>query len=48
VRGKIPFFQCSQNFNYCRKVLSKKNILINIKTKKCSPKSVLCWEFASV
>ena len=36
------------NFNYCRKVLSKKNILIKKKTKKCTPKSVLCWEFASV
>ena len=36
------------NFNYCRKVLSKTNILINIKTKKCSPKCVLHWEFASV
>jgi len=29
-------------------VLSMKNILINIKTKKCTPKSVLRWEFASV
>jgi len=25
-----------------------KNILINIRTKKCTPKSVLRWEFASV
>jgi len=28
--------------------MAKKNILINIKTKKCTPKSVLRWEFASV
>jgi len=26
------------NFNYCRKVLSKKDILIIIKTKTCTPK----------
>ena len=36
------------SYNYCWKVLSMKNILINIKTKKCTPKSVLLWEFASV
>ena len=35
------------NFN-CLKVLSMKNILINIKTIKCTPKSVLRCEFASV
>jgi len=29
-------------------MLSMKNILINIKTKKCMPKSVLRWEFALV
>jgi len=29
-------------------VLSKKIILLDKKTKKCTPKSVLRWEFASV
>ena len=44
-RLKCP---CSfvSNFNYCRKVLSMKNIWINIKTNKCTPISVLRWEFA--
>ena len=45
---KNYFLSAQSNFNYCRKVLSMKNILINIKTKKCTPKSVLRWEFASV
>jgi len=40
-------FQRSQILNIVE-VLSKKNILIDIKTKKCTPKSVLRWEFASV
>ena len=41
-------FSVQANFNYCRKKLSRKFIWINIKTKKCTPKSVLLWEFASV
>ena len=41
-------FSMQSNFNYCRKVLSIKNVWINIKTKKCTPKSGLRWEFASV
>jgi len=46
----IIFFVASLNFlsNYCGKVLSMKIILINKKNKKCTPKSVLRWEFASV
>ena len=48
VGGKTFFLSAQSNFNYCRKVLSMKNILINIKNKKCTPKSVLRWEFASV
>ena len=45
VRSKKTVLSVQSNFNYCRKVLPKKNILINI--KKCTPKSVLSWEFAS-
>ena len=48
VRGKNMSLSAHSNFNYCRKVLSMKNILINIKTKKCTPTSVLHWECASV
>ena len=48
VRGQNTFFSVQSNFNYCRKVLSKKNIWINLKTKICTPNSVLRWEFASV
>jgi len=48
VRGKNMFLSAQSNFNYCRKVLSVKTILINIKTKKSTPKSVLRWESASV
>ena len=48
VLGKNNCLSAQTNFIYCRKVLSKKNILINIKTKKCTQKSVLRLEFASV
>ena len=47
-RLKAPCSSARSNFIYCRKVLSMKNSLINIKTKKCTPKSVLRLEFASV
>jgi len=33
VRGKNKCLSAQSNFNYCRKVLSRKNIWINIKTK---------------
>ena len=39
---------CFRLKDHCQKVLSKKNILINIKTNKGTPKLVLCLEFASV
>ena len=40
---------CQQsNFNYCLKVLSMKKYFDKYKNKKCTPKSVLRWEFASV
>ena len=48
VRGKKDFLSAQSNFNYCRKVLSKKTIWIHRKTKKHTPKSVLRWGFASV
>ena len=35
-------------FIYCGKWLSKKNICIKLKTKKCTPKFALLWEFPSV
>ena len=47
-RGKYFDFSVESNFNYCGNFLSMKNIWINIRTKKCMPKSVLRWEFASV
>ena len=48
VRGPKFVLSAQSNFNYCLKVLSMKNIFINIKTKKYTPKSALRWEFASV
>ena len=43
-----PSQRHTTHFKYCGKVLSMKNISINIKTNKCTPISVLRWEFASV
>ena len=48
VRGKTFVLSAQSNFNYCRKVLSMKNIWINIETKTSKQKSVLRWKFASV
>ena len=46
--GRGFFFSVQSNFNYCRKVLSIKIIWTTIRTKICTPKSVLRCEFASV
>ena len=46
--GQKKYFSVQSNFNHCRKVLSMKIIWINIRTKICTPTSVLRWEFASV
>ena len=43
-RGQNNLFPAQSKFNYCRKGLSKKNI----KTKKCTPKSVLLQNISLV
>ena len=47
LRGKNCYFQHSQILIIVKSVI-KENIFINIKAKKCTSKSVLHWEFASV